>query len=561
MARRKVEVAQAKLLGLIRASVPVIWVRCAEELRFERQLLQMARALDPARVVRYWSITQGVTGPARQGAQRTASTGEEQIAPEAKSPLQMLEWAMQNARATSGVQPTIVVARDFHAPLRADQTAQGPAAGVLTRSVRDAIRTLRSAPNKTTVLILSASGASAIPSDLQAELGYVEWPLPDREDVSRILDVTIKNVGVSIPAPTNGERERLIDASLGLTAEQIANAYAISVVERGKLDGDTVLAAKAEEVRKLGLVYVDPDPTRRIGGYENVVKWLRTMKSTLSPKAREYGLEPPKGVFLAGVSGCGKSLLALVTANEWMLPLVKVDMSAMLGKYVGESEEKTDRILTNLSAMAPCIALVDEVEKVFAGMGSGGEASDGGVKKGVFGKFLTWLNDQQGVFVIATANDVQGLLTNAPEFARKGRFDELFFVDLPNAKERAEIASIHLERRRRDPTKFDLSAIAEASVGLSGAEIEDAIKSALRVAFTDGMRELRTDDVIAAMKATVPLSRTASQTINQLREWARGRCVPASPPEENVVVEGDGDIGMRNLDLPPDFDGSDPALS
>jgi len=920
--KRKVEAAQSKLLGYIRASVSVIWVRCAEEVRFERQLIQMAKALDPARIVRYWSITQGVTGPVRGGMTRVAGTGEEQIEPAAKSPLQMLEWAMANARQTSGAQPTIIVARDFHTPLRTDQMTQGPAAGVLTRSVRDAIRTLRSAPNKTTVLILSASSASAIPGDLQAELGYVEWPLPDRDDVSRILDVTIKNVGSSIPVPENGERERLVDASLGLTAEQIANAYAISVVERNRLDGDTVLSAKAEEVRKLGLVYVDPDPTRKIGGYANALKWLRMMKSTLSPKAREYGLEPPKGVFLAGVSGClaadvtvpdpttgrettvferwqaaqpfvvwsrdfagravpalalppvrypkskllrfhfdsgesitvtpkhrffsngrevfaehvarltraavpvlldstssvfpstrpasaphsartsgdsrgdcrrdcgcgdaqlrpvagiagaslpsqsdvpartlvnlrvddpggaggrthpyqscghpsmqdfvsldysnredhsgflssaeplsckagctgervqpssmispsrtsvppsrsvavstlfrdtrvvgershaksshesvsvfphdgtragacvdpsafgvrlppaealdragdgllqfargstsalrlsspavtvqdrrfcvkvvavedageaeyydfhvplyenyfaggvwnhncGKSLLAIIVANEWLLPLVKVDMSAMLGKYVGESEEKTDRILNNLSAMAPCIALFDEVEKVFAGMGGGGDASDGGVKRGVFGKVLTWMNDQSGVFIIATANDVQGLLTNAPEFARKGRFDELFFVDLPNAQERTEIAAIHIARRRRDPLKFNLPAIADASVGLSGAEIEDSIKSALRTSYTDGMRELRTDDVIAAVKATVPLSRTASQTINQLREWAKGRCVSATPPDENVVNENEGDIGARNLDLLPD-PGTDPALS
>jgi SpoVK/Ycf46/Vps4 family AAA+-type ATPase len=209
--------------------------------------------------------------------------------------------------------------------------------------------------------------------------------------------------------------------------------------------------------------------------------------------------------------------------------------------------------------MAPCIALFDEVEKVFAGMGGGGDASDGGVKRGVFGKVLTWMNDQSGVFVIATANDVQGLLSNAPEFVRKGRFDELFFVDLPNVKERAEIATIHIARRFRDPALFDLSAIAEASVGLSGVEIEDAVKAALRTSYTDGIRELCTADVIAAIKATVPLSRTSSMTINQLRDWAKGRCVPATPPEECVVNEGDGDTGLRNLDLPVDSD--DPALS
>jgi SpoVK/Ycf46/Vps4 family AAA+-type ATPase len=252
--------------------------------------------------------------------------------------------------------------------------------------------------------------------------------------------------------------------------------------------------------------------------------WLVKRSAAFTAEARAFGLPAPKGVLLLGVQGCGKSLCAKAVASQWRLPLLRFDMGRMFGSLVGSSEENVRRAIAVAESVAPAILWVDEIDKAFAGaQGSG--ASDGGTTARVFGTFLTWLSEKTApVFVVATANDISQL---PPELMRKGRLDEIFFVDLPAEAERAEIFRVHLAKRGRDPEAFDLATLATAATEFSGAEIEEAINSALYEAFSDA-GELTTDHILGAIRETVPLARTMDEQISRLRAWADGRARNAS---------------------------------
>ncbi len=266
-------------------------------------------------------------------------------------------------------------------------------------------------------------------------------------------------------------------------------------------------------------------------------EWLQKRAVAFTQEAREFGLPAPKGMLLLGVQGCGKSLCAKVVANLWQLPLLRFDMGRMFGSLVGSSEENVRRAITVAESVAPAVMWVDEIDKAFAGSPSSA-VTDGGTTARVFGTFLTWLSEKTApVFVVATANDVSQL---PPELLRKGRLDEIFYVDLPSPEERKEVFRIHLSKRRRDPDKFDLDALAEGSRGFSGAEIEEAIISALYDAFYD-KSEITTAHILEALSQTVPLSRTMDEKINALRAWAAGRARNASL--ERIELEGsDGEV-------------------
>lgn len=259
-----------------------------------------------------------------------------------------------------------------------------------------------------------------------------------------------------------------------------------------------------------------------VGGLENLKEWLRIRGRAFEPAARDFGLEPPRGVLLTGVPGCGKSLVAKTLARAWNLSLVLLDPVRLYGPYVGESETRLDSSLATVEAMAPSVLWVDEIEKGFAAGTSGG---DSGVSQRVLGSFLRWMQDRlAGVFVVATCNDVTLL---PPEFLRRGRFDEIFFVDLPRPDERAAILRIQLQRRGRDPSAFDVERLAAASDAFSGAELEGAIVSAMYRVYADGI-DLSTEAIAAEVQASVPLSRTRAESISELRAWAEGRAIPAS---------------------------------
>jgi SpoVK/Ycf46/Vps4 family AAA+-type ATPase len=284
---------------------------------------------------------------------------------------------------------------------------------------------------------------------------------------------------------------------------------------------------KIQVIKKTGILeFIKSDYSiKDIGGLDNLKNWLLKRNNSWSEQAKRYCIPAPKGVLVTGVPGCGKSLTAKAMSTIWQLPLLKLDFGKVFSGLVGSSEENMRRALATAEAVAPSILWIDEIEKGLSGLGSNG---DSGVSSRIFGQFLTWMQEKESpVFVIATANNISNL---PPELLRKGRFDEIFFVDLPTKQERIDIFKIHLLKRNKDITKFDLNLLAEKTNGYSGAEIEQAIISALYDAF-DENREVELNDIIVNIEKSVPLSITMKEKIDWLRNWAKDRAVPASKQE------------------------------
>jgi len=315
-----------------------------------------------------------------------------------------------------------------------------------------------------------------------------------------------------------------------LTEEEAERAVSQALVARYALSPEAVtdvLEAKKELLRHSGMLqFVDVSETMAsIGGLENLKRWLAQRRGAWDEAARAFGLEPPRGMVVLGVQGCGKSMCARAVAGEWKLPLVKFDSSAVFDKYIGETEKRIQKVFQVAESLSPCVLWIDELEKVFAGSGPDSASVDAGVSSRILAAFLSWMQDRKApVFVAATCNNVTAL---PPELIRKGRFDELFFVDLPNQAERKAILAIQLARRKHNPAEFDLEQIARAADGYSGAEIDAALQSAMYRSFAD-KQALATQSLLQALAVTVPLSTTRAEEIEALREWARSRAVPAS---------------------------------
>ena len=325
-------------------------------------------------------------------------------------------------------------------------------------------------------------------------------------------------------------REKLLKAALGLTKDEAEKVYCKAQVTAGRLtekEVDIVLSEKKQLIRRNGILeYIEEDETiNSVGGLEELKHWLRQRSDAFTERAREYGLPQPKGMLILGIPGCGKSLIAKTTSRLWGLPLLRLDMGRVYdGSMVGRSEANLRNALRTAESISPAILFIDELDKAFAGS-TGSADSDGGTSRRIFGSFLTWMQEKVSpVFVMATANRVERL---PGEFLRKGRFDEIFFVDLPNKEERQNIFEIHLIKRRRDIERFDLDQLSNVSDGFSGAEIEQAIIAAMYEAFAQS-REFTQLDIIAAIKSTLPLSKTMTEQVTALRDWARQRARPAA---------------------------------
>jgi SpoVK/Ycf46/Vps4 family AAA+-type ATPase len=338
------------------------------------------------------------------------------------------------------------------------------------------------------------------------------------------------------------DREAIIEAALGLTADEAENAFSKCLVKARRFDIDVILAEKEQIIRKSRVLefHRAAEQFSDIGGLDQLKEWLRKRQAAFSRQAREFGLPESKGILLIGVPGCGKSLTAKAVSSLWKLPLLRLDMGRVFEGLVGSSEENARQAIRMAEAIAPSILWIDELEKGFAGTQSS-NFSDAGTTARVFGTFVTWLQEKTSpVFVISTANNISAL---PPELLRKGRFDEIFFVDLPKKKEREEIFGIHLRKRRRDPASFDLDKLAAASEGFSGSEIEQAIISALFDAF-DEQRDLTTDGVLVSLRETITLSQTMEEEIHTLRQWALARARMASTP-----IATERESGVRRLEV------------
>jgi len=364
----------------------------------------------------------------------------------------------------------------------------------------------------------------SLPRELEKDIVVLDVPLPSLPEISKLLGTLVQNKTLTI----NQELyERVIKASLGLTENEVKKVYAKILLSHGTFTEQS-LTLLIDEKRKIlrksqFLEFVElGQHLQDVGGLAQLKKWLIDRGAAFSERARQYGLPQPKGVFLLGVQGCGKSLTAKAVARLWQLPLLRLDLASMFAGSSGSEQNLRDTIRV-AESMSPVVLWIDEIEKAFAGVG--GESGERGSAYRVFGALLTWLQEKQKpVFVIATANDVQNL---PPELLRKGRFDEIFFIDLPSLKERAEIISIHLRKRNRSPDHFEPYAVAEVTEKFSGAELEELVISAMFYAFAQD-REVVTQDLLRQARDSVPLAITMDDKVKALKDWAQFRTRPAA---------------------------------
>jgi SpoVK/Ycf46/Vps4 family AAA+-type ATPase len=417
----------------------------------------------------------------------------------------------------------VFVLKDFHRHM------DNP---VVVRRLRDVGQKF-SANRRTLVL---TAPAIEMPPELVSLVEFLDLPLPDRERLREIIRETYTRMAgthtLKLQLDSNGV-DAMAGNLRGLTEEAAERAISQTVVGRLALSPECITdvldAKKALLKRSEMLEFVDStDNMASVGGLDNLKRWLQQRRGSWDDQARQFGLDPPKGVIILGVQGCGKSLCARAVAGEWKLPLVKFDTAAVYDKFIGETEKRIQKVFKVAEGLAPCVLWIDELEKVFAGSGPDSASADAGVSSRLLASFLSWMQERKSaVFVAATCNNVTVL---PPELIRKGRFDELFFVDLPSVDERKQVFSIQLTKRKRNPADYDLDRVAAAAKGFSGAEIESAVQTGLYAAFSR-KQELSTEDLLTALSTTVPLSITRAEEIAELRAWAKNRAVWASVQE------------------------------
>jgi len=358
----------------------------------------------------------------------------------------------------------------------------------------------------------------------------VQIAFPEEAELHEIIKSTLRDLNQDMRIEvhlTRKELQTIVRNLRGLSRRQARQVILDSVCDDHRFDASdlqTILSRKRRAIGASGpLEFVEaPVSMDEVGGLRRLKTWLNQRRDCLNDDAAAFGIVPPRGVMMLGVQGAGKSLSAKAVATAWQRPLLRLDAGSLYDKFIGESERNLRTALHQAEMMSPVVLWIDEIEKGFASAAS--HSSDGGLSKRMFGTLLTWMQEHKTpVFLVATANDIEAL---PPELLRKGRFDEIFFVDLPGLEARHAILTVHLKKRKRDPKQFDVDALAEASDGCSGAEIEQAVIGALYDAFAE-KAELTTGHVLAALKNSPPLSVTMAEKIAELRDWARGRCVPA----------------------------------
>jgi len=432
----------------------------------------------------------------------------------------------------------------------------------VVRHLRDIIGELKTGRYRKNVIFLASE--LLIPESMQKEITILDMPLPTLEEIKAKLDKMVtQNKQIDTSDLDEKGKERLCKAALGLTLQEAENAFALAMVNDGKIDSKdlpVILSEKMQVIKKTGILeFINTDiKISDVGGLENLKNWLNKRNNSWSESAKKYCLPAPKGVLITGVPGCGKSLTAKAMSAAWQLPLLKLDFGKIFSGIVGSSEENMRKAIKTAEAVAPSILWVDEIEKSLSGINSNG---DSGTSSRIFGTFLTWMQEKTApVFVIATANNISGL---PAELLRKGRFDEIFFVDLPTHREREEIFKLHLTKRLKDKevsSKLSLDAnlyskLADMTEGFVGAEIEQVVISALYEAFFNN-RPLEFSDLENTLKNVVPLSVTQKEQILSLREWANIRAVAATRKDDMAQYSSSNDSddvntsrGGRALDV------------
>ena len=483
---------------MIRARYSLLYIVGAEEEPVEAVIAQVALQVTPARRVLFWDIVRGW---------EDNGSGKGSVMA-----------ALDRIGKTAVEEYTIFVLRDLHPVLKSPYTDKN---APVVRELRNLTRELKR--SKKTIIL--TSHALELPEELREEVTVIDFPLPNVREIDSLISRIVENpeqLQVSGLA-----REQLVKACQGLSRARIGRVLAKALAAKQQInesDIDGVLEEKQQAIRQTGILefFNSRESLKSVGGLENLKQWVKMRQDAFTDEARRYGIPNPKGVLLVGIQGTGKSLSAKTIACEWRLPLLRLDTGRLFGGVVGESESRVRQMIQLAEAIAPCVLWIDEIDKAFGNIISGGDG-DSGTSRRVFGSLITWMQEKTSpVFIVATANNVRIL---PAELLRKGRFDEIFFLNLPSESERQDIFKVHLQRLR--PTRlreFDLEILAKRAENFSGAEIEQVVIDGLYRAFgtfVNGQRrDLMTEDVLRSIEDTVPLAAIARSQIEDLKRWA-----------------------------------------
>jgi ATP-dependent 26S proteasome regulatory subunit len=501
-----------KLLDLVvRARYPLIYLVTPEEAPAEELLQVLADSLNPKRKLLIWDIVSGWSDNGQNKGQ--------------------LMPALGRIGAIKEDEAVICVLKDLNPTLRNPERSDNyPVIRYLKTLARE------SRYSRKSIILLGQE--AVVPSELREEIVVYDFPLPSIPEIERILTHAIPARQLELSSPA---REQLVRACQGLTRQRIERILARALAAKGKVsegDIDLVLEEKKQYIRQTEILefYSPSETLQNVGGLENLKAWIRERRNSFSAQARDYGLPSPKGILLAGIQGTGKSLCAKTIAREWRMPLLRLDVGRLFGGIVGESESRVRQMIQIAEAMAPCVLWIDELDKAFGGINSE-FSGDSGTSKRVFGSLITWMQEKtKPVFIVATANNVRIL---PAELLRKGRFDEIFFVNLPNQREREEIFQVHIQRLRPNRVRdFSYTELAVATEDFSGAEIEQAIYDAMHMAFNqDPPREFTQEDILKAIRQTVPLAAIARDQIQDLKAWAAESGARTASQDQRLVQE------------------------
>lgn len=490
---------RTELRLLVNSRHPIITVETSEEVRVEQLIGEVAAELDVPFFT--WTVT---TGLLRRGT--------DQPMYETDDP----QKALASIALIRG--DGLFLLKDFIRYLEEPK---------ILRRVRELAASFRDVRRS---IILSAP-VLKLPQELEDEAVEFHVSLPDATGLLPVVRATIDEQRMQLKLKVELDQAgiRQVASNLvGLTMDEARRTLAMCIHARGRVDQHLVtevLEAKRASIRHEGVLeYLKTENSfSDVAGLASLKEWLRRRRGAFSAEGQKFGLEPPKGILITGVQGCGKSLCAKAVAGEWKMQLARLDAGSLYDKFIGESEKRLRKALELAEQLSPIVLWIDEIEKGFAATGASADV-DAGLTQRILATLLTWLQDRKaGVFLVATSNNISAL---PPELLRKGRFDEIFFVDLPDVDARAELFGVHLKRRGREVGEFDLRALAEASDGFSGAEIEQAIVAGMYAAFSK-QQPLSTAILVDELRSTRPLSVTRAEDVAALRNWARTRAVPA----------------------------------
>lgn len=531
-----------KIKQYLLAGYPAIWIQDWEEERVCKDLQRIARDGKGSDVkLQYleWSCTKGFYDPSTKKVHK-----------DVKDPIAALEYVSKSESPDK----TLYIFKNFHFFLDNPNSKH-----MIIQLIKDLIPVAKMTERH----LIFVSSQVHLPQELSKDITFLQFDLPDANaldsvlyDVMSSVAINLSGLNLSLYSPerqakeiekavadlrvSEEDRYRLVQAALGLTCSEAENAFALTWVENKSFTSKEAVAfvqkIKTQFINSSGLLeYIPPKfSLEDIGGLDELKKWLVMYQKAFTKEATEFGLAIPKGVICTGQPGTGKSTAANATSAAWRVPLLRFDIGQIYGSLLGETEQKLRTVLRTAEALAPCILQIEEIEKSLAGI-SGGNSNDGGTTSRVGATLLTWMQEKtKPVFVFATANDISKLDS---ALIRKGRFDEIFFIDLPTTEERKAIFKIHIRKRGRNPEEFELDTLATHSEGYGGAEIESAVEAALWAAFNEGKRALKTEDILHSLAATKPVSITKKESIIAIREWAEGRARNASSVDTQVNPE------------------------